>query len=93
MAYVITDACVSCGTCEGECPVGAISAGDGKYEIAADTCIDCGTCAGACPTGAAEALLSKSCHLSTLLQMALLKGAAIYKHLVADGAFKRSCHL
>jgi len=30
MAYVITDACVSCGTCEGECPVGAISAGDGK---------------------------------------------------------------
>lgn len=28
MAYVITDACVSCGTCEGECPVGAISAGD-----------------------------------------------------------------
>ena len=54
MAYVITDACVSCGTCEGECPVGAISAGDGKYEIAADTCIDCGTCAGACPTGAIE---------------------------------------
>ena len=54
MAYVITDACVSCGTCEGECPVGAIAAGDGKYEIAADTCIDCGTCAGACPTGAIE---------------------------------------
>ena len=51
MAYVISDSCVSCGTCEGECP-GAISAGDGKYEIAADTCIECGTCAGACPTGA-----------------------------------------
>ena len=33
MAYVINDACVICGTCEGECPVGAISAGDGKYEI------------------------------------------------------------
>lgn len=46
MAYVISDSCVSCGTCEGECPVGAISAGDGKYEIAADTCIECGTCAG-----------------------------------------------
>jgi len=54
MAYVINDSCVSCGTCEGECPVGAISAGDGKYEIAADTCIDCGTCAGSCPTGAIE---------------------------------------
>lgn len=25
MAYVITDGCVSCGTCAGECPVGAIS--------------------------------------------------------------------
>ena len=33
MAHVISDECVSCGTCEGECPVGAISEGDGKYEI------------------------------------------------------------
>ncbi len=54
MAYKITDSCVSCGTCEGECPVGAISQGDGKYEINADACIDCGTCAGACPVGAIE---------------------------------------
>ena len=54
MAYKITDSCVSCGTCEGECAVGAISQGDGKYEINADACIDCGTCAGACPVGAIE---------------------------------------
>ena len=33
MAYVITDTCVSCGACAGGCPVGAISEGDGKYEI------------------------------------------------------------
>ena len=33
MAHVISDECVSCGSCEGECPVGAISEGDGKYEI------------------------------------------------------------
>ena len=52
MAYVITDTCVSCGSCASECPVGAISAGDGKYVIDADTCIDCGTCAATCPTGA-----------------------------------------
>ena len=54
MAYVITDTCVSCGSCASECPVGAISEGDGKYVIDADTCIDCGTCAATCPTGAIE---------------------------------------
>ncbi|MCF0121759.1 MAG: 4Fe-4S binding protein [Lachnospiraceae bacterium] len=52
MARVITDKCVACGTCAGECPVNAISKGDGKYEIAADTCVDCGACENACPTGA-----------------------------------------
>ena len=52
MARVISDACVACGTCEGECPVGAISMGDGQYVIDADSCIDCGACEGACPTGA-----------------------------------------
>ena len=33
MAYVISDDCISCGTCEGECPVGAISMGADHYEI------------------------------------------------------------
>ena len=52
MAYVISYSFVSCGTCEGECPVGAISQGDSQYVIDADACISCGTCAGVCPTGA-----------------------------------------
>ena len=52
MAYVITDSCVSCGTCAGECPVGAISQGDSQFVIDAGSCVSCGTCAGVCPTGA-----------------------------------------
>ena len=55
MAYKILDSCVACGTCAGECPVGAISEGDGKYVIDADACLDCGTCEAECPNGAISA--------------------------------------
>ena len=55
MAYVISDACISCGACEAQCPVEAISEGTDKYTINADTCIDCGSCADACPTDAISA--------------------------------------
>ncbi len=51
MAYVITDKCVACGTCEPVCPVSAISAGD-IYHIDPDTCIECGSCAEVCPSEA-----------------------------------------
>ena len=52
MAHVISDECVSCGACEAECPVGAISQGADHFEIDADACVDCGACAAQCPTGA-----------------------------------------
>ena len=52
MAYVISDACVSCGSCADACPMGAISQGDSQSVIDANTCIDCGSCADTCPTGA-----------------------------------------
>lgn len=54
MAFEIKDACISCGACAGNCPVGAISEGDGKFEINPDTCVSCGACAGGCPVGAIE---------------------------------------
>ncbi len=52
MARKITDACVSCGSCEAVCPVEAISQGDTQYVIDADTCIDCGACQDGCPVEA-----------------------------------------
>ena len=52
MAYVISDECVACGACSEECPVGAISEGEGKYNIDPELCISCGACAGVCPVGA-----------------------------------------
>lgn len=55
MAYKISDECTMCGSCESACPVGAISAGDGKYVIDAATCIDCGACEATCPMSAISA--------------------------------------
>ena len=59
MAFVISDSCVSCGTCEPECPVGAISQGDSQFVIDAGACVSCGTCAGVCPTGAISEVILK----------------------------------
>ncbi|MBN2285502.1 MAG: 4Fe-4S binding protein [Tissierellales bacterium] len=52
MAYRITDACICCGACEAECPVGCITAGDDIYVIDEAACIDCGACASVCPVEA-----------------------------------------
>ena len=52
MAYVISEECLSCGSCESVCPNEAISEGDGKYEIDPEKCIECGSCADTCPVSA-----------------------------------------
>ncbi|MBK8806110.1 MAG: 4Fe-4S binding protein [Bacteroidales bacterium] len=51
MAHKITEECIACGACAGECPVEAISEGE-IYVIDKDTCTDCGACTEVCPTGA-----------------------------------------
>ena len=48
----ITDECISCGACEPECPVYAISQGPDKYQIDQNLCIDCGSCKEVCPVDA-----------------------------------------
>lgn len=52
MAYCITEACISCGACESECPVECISAGSNSYVIDPEKCIECGACANVCPVDA-----------------------------------------
>ena len=52
MAYIITDECIACGSCEDECPLEAISEGASHYEIDPAKCTSCGTCADTCPVGA-----------------------------------------
>ena len=52
MAFKISADCIMCGSCQANCPVDAISEGDGKYVIDADTCVDCGACEEGCPVSA-----------------------------------------
>lgn len=54
MAYIINSDCISCGACESECPVEAITEGDDIYVIDPDKCTDCGACADVCPVDAAQ---------------------------------------
>ena len=41
MAYIITDECIACGSCQDECPVEAISEGEDKYSIDPKLCTEC----------------------------------------------------
>jgi ferredoxin len=52
MTHVISDDCISCGACEPECPVTAISQGDTKYIIDPVKCTDCAKCVDVCPVTA-----------------------------------------
>jgi len=52
MAHKITEECITCGSCESECPVEAISSGDDMYVIDSGKCTDCSACVEVCPVSA-----------------------------------------
>ena len=52
MAYKVTETCVNCGACVGECPVEAISEKGDQHFIDPEKCTSCGVCVSACPTEA-----------------------------------------
>ncbi|MCL2374996.1 MAG: 4Fe-4S binding protein [Firmicutes bacterium] len=52
MARIITEECIGCGSCVGECPVNAIVEGTPIFKIVESDCIDCGACDPSCPVGA-----------------------------------------
>jgi NAD-dependent dihydropyrimidine dehydrogenase PreA subunit len=55
MAYKISETCVNCGSCVGDCPVEAIVEKGDKHWIDPDKCLDCGACVASCPTEAIAA--------------------------------------
>jgi len=58
VAYIITDECIACGSCESECPNEAISEGEEIYVIDPSKCTECVgfydtmQCADVCPVDA-----------------------------------------
>ncbi|MCG8295195.1 MULTISPECIES: 4Fe-4S binding protein [Pseudomonas] len=54
MSYEISGECINCGACESECPVTAITEGEGQHLVDAKKCIDCGACETVCPVGAVQ---------------------------------------
>ncbi|MCL2184800.1 MAG: 4Fe-4S binding protein [Treponema sp.] len=55
MAHKISDSCVNCGACTADCPMEAISEGDGQHVIDPAKCSDCGACVSSCPTDSISA--------------------------------------
>lgn len=55
--YLITDACIGCGTCSRVCPQGAVDKGNPTpFMIRQNNCLQCGNCFENCPVQAIQRL-------------------------------------
>lgn len=55
VAEIISDKCIACQICMGECPVGAIElSSEGVARVDPETCVGCGKCADSCPVEAVK---------------------------------------
>lgn len=53
--YIDQKICISCGTCDVECPFHAVLISDvGKFSIDDEKCRDCNICVTVCPVDAAK---------------------------------------
>lgn len=50
--YIITEACIGCGSCVNVCPQNCIESDNIPHVIVQEHCLRCGNCMDDCPTGA-----------------------------------------
>lgn len=54
-AHVLKNQCVACGTCVGECPIGAIKVVAGVFaDVDENRCVGCSKCEKVCPASVIE---------------------------------------
>jgi ferredoxin len=54
-AKVLKELCVACGSCETECPIGAIKVVAGVFaKVDEDRCVGCSKCERVCPASVIE---------------------------------------
>lgn len=90
---VISDSCTLCGTCEKNCPHGALEVGSGKIEFEPSSCTGCGYCASLCPENSITLESLKKIedleHRSTIFQDEILSCARCGKPLDSAKFLKR----
>jgi electron transfer flavoprotein alpha subunit len=100
VAEIISDKCIACQICIGECPVGAIELSDeGVAHIDPEVCVGCGKCFEACPV---EALafekkkrkkISKEERGARAIKGFSYQGVAVFIEVVNGSAAKVSLEL